>query len=163
MPEATVSAPATILVIGYGSELRGDDAVGPRVAEAVAGWHQPGVRAVGVHQLAPELAEALASARFAIFVDASIDSVESGVQVREIGPAELQAGVGHTGDPRNLLALARALYGRYPRAWLVTVPVARFEFGAALSLEAERGRAEAVRRVVQLLRALAEGGNPRPE
>lgn len=32
------------LVIGYGNELQGDDAVGPRVAEIVASWQLTAIK-----------------------------------------------------------------------------------------------------------------------
>jgi hydrogenase maturation protease len=46
-----------VLVLGYGNTLRRDDAVGPLAAEAVAGWGRPGVLALALPQLLPELAE----------------------------------------------------------------------------------------------------------
>ena len=41
-------SPAGILVIGYGNTLRGDDGVGPKVAEAVAALALPGVSRDGL-------------------------------------------------------------------------------------------------------------------
>ena len=60
----------TVLVIGYGNDLRSDDAVGKRVAEAVATWKLPSVQALAVHQLTPELTVKLTDVDRAIFVDA---------------------------------------------------------------------------------------------
>jgi Ni,Fe-hydrogenase maturation factor len=67
---SSVFGPWSCLVIGYGNDLRGDDGAGPRVAELVRGWRLPGLTAIAVRQLTPELAEPLASAEFALFVDA---------------------------------------------------------------------------------------------
>src|SRR5579871_5606628 len=89
---------APLLVVGYGSELRGDDAVGQRVAEQVGGWGMPLVRAIAQHQLTPELAQPLAGARMAIFVDAAVGNDGERVQVRSIAPATMDGGLGHTGD-----------------------------------------------------------------
>jgi hypothetical protein len=36
-------------VIGYGNTLRGDDGIGPAVAEAVAALGLPGVRVIGAY------------------------------------------------------------------------------------------------------------------
>ena len=66
----TLSPGHPIVVIGYGNELRGDDAIGPAVAEQVAAWGRPDIRAIATRQLLPELAEDLARASLAIFVDA---------------------------------------------------------------------------------------------
>jgi hydrogenase maturation protease len=149
------STDGAAVVIGYGSELRGDDAAGPRAARAVAAWGRPGVRAVAVHQLTPELAEALAAARLAVFIDAAAGTAEGVVCVRRLRPVDAAGALGHTSDPRQLLALARALYGRHPPAWLVTVPAPCLELGAGLSAAAERGLAVALRWVARLVE---EGG-----
>ena len=60
------------LVIGYGNELRRDDGLGPQAARAVAGWGMPGVLALSCHQLTPELAEIVADAEEALFIDAAV-------------------------------------------------------------------------------------------
>jgi hydrogenase maturation protease len=142
---------APALVIGYGNPLRGDDAAGREVAAAVAGWGLPDVQALAVHQLTPELAGPLAGARLAVFVDAYHAPDGGAVNVRRLGRARGPAALGHTGDPRFLLGLAQALYGRRPRAWLVTVPGVDFAFGETLSPAAWDGVRDALRRVAQLL------------
>jgi Ni,Fe-hydrogenase maturation factor len=111
------------------------------------------VRALAVPQLAPELAEEVARARAVVFADACPGP----------GPARLvpltagchSVGLGHACDPAWLLGLTAALYGRRPAAWLLALPAVRFDFGAALSPEAERG-------VGQGLDVLAglDGGGP---
>jgi len=152
------------LIIGYGNTLRGDDGVGPQVAEAVAGWGLPGVRAIAAHQLIPELADALASAEVAIFVDAQLGQTTSmGVSFKPITPDEKCLLDTHSGDPRWLLALTKQLYGRAPSAWLVAIPGANFDFGETLSGLARRGMDEALRRIRALLTSqqnLAYTGQP---
>jgi len=145
------------LVIGYGNALRGDDAAGPEVAEAVAGRGMPGVQALTVPQLTPELAEVLAGARLAVFVDASTGPEAGGVQVLPLRAAERPESLGHTSDPGLLLALAGAVYGRCPPAWIVRVPAVSFQLGAGLSPGAGRGIAAALREVVSLV-APADSG-----
>jgi hydrogenase maturation protease len=139
------------MVVGYGSALRGDDAAGPRVAAAVARWGLPGVRTIAAHQLTPELAVPLSQARTAIFVDARVGG--GGVRVRPLQPANTLSSLDmHIGDPATLLALALALYGRAPRAWLITLPARSFALGAPLSPLARRSLAVARRRIRSLLR-----------
>ena len=141
------------LVIGYGNTLRNDDAVGSRAATVVHGWGLPGVTALAVTQLTPELAEPLATARLAVFVDARLaaegDLPE--VEVRPLEPSGEASTFGHIGDPRRLLALARAVYGSCPRAWLVTVPAADVGLGEGLSPQAKRGLEDALARIAALL------------
>jgi hydrogenase maturation protease len=142
--------PRTSLVVGYGSDLRGDDAAGPRVAAAVARWGLPGVCAIAAHQLTPELAEPLSQARLAIFVDARVGG--GGVRLRPLLPADRLSSLDmHIGDPAALLALAQALYGRAPRAWLITLPAHSFELGAPISPLTRRSLAVARRRIRALI------------
>src|SRR4051812_33735392 len=138
-----------VLVIGYGNTLRGDDAVGPRAASAVASWDLPGVIAKAVPQLTPELAEPLATAHLAIFVDARLAAEGELAEVRSIEPSDPGPGaaLGHVADPGCLLALAQTAYGTSPRSWLVTVPAADFSLGEGLSPVAERGLEEALRQI----------------
>ena len=141
-----------LLMIGYGNELRGDDGAGPQVARAVADWRRPGVRALAVHQLTPELTAELAEAERVVFVDAAVDS--GMVCWRQVAAATGPAPLGHTCDPGWLLALALALDARAPAAWLVTVPARRLDCGAELSPQAERD----VGVVLRQLAALAVNG-----
>lgn len=60
---------------------------------------------------------------------------------------------GHALDPRALLALARRLFGRAPRAWLVTVAAHSFELGAEPSPDCAAGPALAVEAVEDLCAA----------
>jgi hydrogenase maturation protease len=141
-----------LLVIGYGNELRRDDAVGPRAARAVAAWRLPGVEGVATHQLTPELAERIGEAERVVFVDAGQDDV---VLMRPVKPSQTAQVIGHTGEPRGLLALAEALYGRRPEAWLITLPAPELGFGEGLSVAAEHGLAEALRQIRALAGTLA--------
>jgi hydrogenase maturation protease len=140
-----VLGPSSLVVVGYGNPLRGDDAVGPQIALALTEQAQPGVRTFALHQLTPELAEAVAAAHDAIFVDAyRTEAATAAVVLRPITPHNQSQLAGHLSDPRAVLALAYAIYGRYPRAWLLGVPASRFDYGAALSPVATAGVAGAL-------------------
>jgi hydrogenase maturation protease len=145
------NAPPTVLVIGYGNDLRSDDAVGKRVAEAVATWKLPYVQALAVHQLTPELTVRLTDVERAIFVDAYKATHDQEVQVRPLEPFPTGGIAGHTGDPQSLLALTKALYSHCPQAWWVTIPGVNFEVGDSLSLIAKRGVSVALERIDQLI------------
>src|SRR5262249_46784453 len=135
---------------GYGNELRRDDGVGPRLARLVAAWDRTGVRALAVQQLTPELAEDLAGAERAVFVDADASPGEVLVlrALRHAGGPGPR--LGPFGAPRELLALTGALFGRQPTAWLLTIPVEDLRHGEGLSPTAERGLGAALRQVAAL-------------
>jgi len=153
-----------VAVAGYGSTLRGDDAAGYRVARAIAegcASERADVRVlVGVQPL-PEWAAELAEADVAYFVDAAPTAGgAAGVEVVELTPTPVGGMLdGHAASPAALLDLARALYGRAPRAFLVTVPAELFGFADDLSALAAAGVGEAVRLIEERLRA-GEGSRP---
>lgn len=140
-----------VLVIGYGNELRRDDAVGPQTARAAAQLEIPGLRAVAVHQLTPELAEMLAYAARVVFVDADRNG-DGSVRSCPLEPTNISSSLGHLSDPRELLALAEALYGRSLNAWLITVPAPDLDFGEGLSASAERGLIAALQQIALIAR-----------
>jgi hydrogenase maturation protease len=138
-------APDGILVVGYGSELRGDDAAGPVAARRLA---QYGFSALDVHQLTPEIAERSAAARVVFFLDADA-GLPPGEVSRERLDGEVPAPVmGHYATPAGLLQVARTVYGAAPEAWLIRMGCNRFEIGGGLSAEAERAISRAVEEVL---------------
>jgi hydrogenase maturation protease len=139
-----------VLVIGYGNDLLGDDAAGRRTVEAFAQETRTDVQTLSVAQLTPELADSIAHSRRVIFVDTSADPAQQSVRLRPIQAATHSGGIGHASRPGELLALAIALYGRCPSAWMMTLPGNRFTPGQPLSELAQQGVADALLRIRQL-------------
>lgn len=146
----------SILIVGYGNELRGDDGIGPRVAEHIAAANYPGVRVRSVCQLVPELAAELAEARMVLFVDALADPDRTAVELTPVAAEEITDWSTHIADPRTLLALTRAVYRRTPEAWWLKVPGRGFDFGEGLSAVAEEGVRQAVARIKKLIQTTAQ-------
>jgi hydrogenase maturation protease len=146
----TTTTKAQLLVIGYGNTLRGDDGVGPRVAESVGNLRLPGVRTLICQQLSPEHAAPIAQADKVIFVDAAV-AAPSEVQFRELAPGATSQLMAHAADPRIVLALARDVFGHAPQAWWLTIPAEKMEFSEELTPMAQRGCAEAVKKIQSLL------------
>jgi hydrogenase maturation protease len=150
-----------LLVIGYGSTLHSDDAAGQRVAEAVAGWKLPRVRAIAATQLTPEMASEIAQADRVIFVDAALKPIKPRKPQRCFGLVRLHPAGDHDpfllgqhfGDPRALLALAKTLYWACPRARLITIPGVNFNLGEALSPQTHRGIEQALAYIRSLVDA----------
>lgn len=149
------TAPA--LVIGYGSALHNDDAAGLHLAERIAARAYPNVHVLTVTQLVPELAEPIAHSRLVIFADASLHPPRAHRPWRLFGITRLRpsqatwSSLLHHGDPRALLALAQALYGYHPPAWLITIPGERFDLGESLSPLAQQALEQAIAFVERLL------------
>jgi hydrogenase maturation protease len=145
-----------VLVIGYGSLLRGDDAVGRLVADVIARKSLPHVTAISTTQLVPELAAPLAEVRAAIFIDASASEESREIEVQPLTQQDVTIQASHSTGPKELLSLTRECYGRSPHAWLVAVPAAAFSITESLSPTARDNVVSAVHAVEDLLAELLE-------
>ena len=138
------------LVIGVGSSLRRDDAVGRHVAERLDALALGDVAVVVTTQLVPELVEAIAESDRVVFVDASVTADEVTVAV-----IEQLAGSGgsHLFTPPALLGLAEGLGLNCPPAFLVEIPAHDLSVGEGLSDETADLVDDAVAEVLALIRA----------
>lgn len=118
------------LIIGYGSPIRGDDAIGPLAADTLAAGPLPaGVNVISRHILTAELVEDIVGADRVIFLDATVDGEPGEVRVRSLAPdASAMSTMAHFLDPRELLAWSQALYQHEPEAYLVSAAGAFFEY-----------------------------------
>ncbi len=139
------------LLIGYGSTLRQDDGLGWWVASQLAPCYQGSdVRVICAHQLLPEVTASIAKAECVIFVDASVEGCAGSVQVREIQPSR-SFGEVHTVQPPEILRLTDYLYGRCPKAYLVTITGEAFGIGDTLSERAQAAIPQAIIEIKRLL------------
>jgi Ni,Fe-hydrogenase maturation factor len=107
-----------------------------------------------VHQLAPEMAEALTRYSLVVFVDAHVEGAGwEPVHLQEVEPVLTANMISHHLRPASLLALCASLYGRCPRGYLLTVLGHDFDFGEELAPDTSRRADEAVERLLALLRA----------
>jgi hydrogenase maturation protease len=125
------------LVLACGNTLRSDDGIGPWLAQwAEERFHEyPTVRVISRQQWTPDLAEDIAQAEFALFIDCSIESPPGSVSLREVHPLPQAQGLAthHQGAP-ELLALSRDLYNFQPRrASLLTIGAGSAELGETFS------------------------------
>jgi len=133
------------LIIGYGNPARADDGFGYRAAERLPG-------ALAVQQLTPELMETIARATRVIFVDASIGGAPGEVCRHTIVPCRTGPIFTHHLTPEMLVGGALVLYGRAPRAEVVTVCGADWSASENLSPAV----AAALEKVVRALRRLRQ-------
>jgi hydrogenase maturation protease len=144
------------MVIGYGNCLRGDDGVGCVVAARLASQvRQDGdVEVIAAHQLTPELAEPISRAEVAVFVDAACDDPVGTITTRPITPQTRRGRTfGHELTPQRLLGDARALYGRAPPAWQITVSGASWGYSERLSKRVRQAVPHVLHRIDVLLSA----------
>lgn len=159
-------SPRPVFIVGYGNSLRGDDAVGQEVAQAL--WelreHSADLAAASItwaHQLTPEMAPELAASGFGIFVDAAAGNRPAGSVTVEVlgggcrgaGAPAVATGCWQDLGPRQLLRLALDLYGNAPPAVLVSVGAGSMEPGVGLSPAVEAALPNAVAAVRLVLAA----------
>lgn len=116
---------ARCLLLACGNTLRGDDGIGPWLAD----WAQqrfedePGLRIISRQQWTPELAADIADADAVLFVDCSTADAPGSIQLQDVEPATDSEGVStHQVSAAQLLGMARELYDSLPRrAQLLTV------------------------------------------
>jgi hydrogenase maturation protease len=151
-----VSQPSTVLLIGYGNPLRGDDGLGHRVIDAlgeVLGPNTP-VKMLKMLQLDVVLAGQLADQKLIVFVDAAANHAAAApvsVVPLSVDPMPALSLASHALTPTALVALTHWLYGRSPRAALVAITGHDFSFGSTLSAAAEALIPEAVRAILAIL------------
>ena len=162
--------PARCLILACGNTLRGDDAIGPWLAQ----WAEehfaadPRVRVLSRQQWTPELAEEVAAAHSVLFIDCSVESAPGAISVIPVGPASAGPGLAthHTGAP-ELLTLAQELYGSLPhQALLLTVGAGSTElregFSPAVTAALPEGYDLLETTVTQLLAIPDPSTYPRP-
>ena len=132
------------LVIGIGNPLRSDDGVGWRVVEALLAHAPARIDGKTVHQLTPELAEALQGIERVAFIDAAVDEEPGRIGSRRVVAERARLRGSHGLAPDELLGLAEWLgIQPIPEARLFTIGAQSLEHGSRLSEIVE----EAVERV----------------
>ena len=161
------------LVVGYGSSLRGDDAVGQRVVLKLQRQRYKTPTLASAHFvvaecLTPELAEDLAGAGVAVFVDAACDGRPAGeVTVHPVAASDVATAAGPEGvaaggcweelRPETLLGLACCLYEGAPPAFVVSVGIGSTPVGEELSAPVEAAVAKAVLAAEEILETWESG------
>ena len=139
------------LIIGYGNPLRSDDGAGWQAARLLEERIQnPDVTVLARHQLTPELADDLSRVDRVIFIDASTAQTPGTFAWKEIHPAPAAPeAFSHDCDPPALLALARALFGVSPQAFMLEIGAGDFGYGGRLSPVVEARMEEVVELVLK--------------
>lgn len=128
---------APVLVLACGNPSRGDDALGPVLAERLERWLErsgtQGVEVLVDFQLGPEHALDLEGRTRVLFVDAEVGSAAP-FRFARVEPRPATNPSSHAFSPEAVLGVARrVLSGPLPEAELLAVAGERFELGEALS------------------------------
>jgi hydrogenase maturation protease len=129
---------APILVIAVGNPSRGDDALGPMLAERLEAWAAPDVEVLTDFQLQVEHALDLAGRELVIFIDAGV-ATWAPYEVRSVEPDGSPTHTSHALSPETVLAVcARLVDTPLPVALLLCVRGESFGLGEPLSAAGRR-------------------------
>lgn len=148
------TAGTKVLIIGYGSPIRGDDAIGPLVADRLEREGVPeGVAVISRHILTAELVADLVEHDRVVFLDAAVDGPPGEVRCRQLAPdAGAMSTMAHFLDPRELLAWCETLYGQIPETFLVSACGTSFDYANySLTPDAEAAIEPMIEQVRQLI------------
>jgi hydrogenase maturation protease len=122
--------PAKVVVIGFGSPIRGDDAYGPLVADQLAEELQlPGLEVFSRHILTAEMVELLYDASLVLFIDAAAEGAVGRIREQPLAPRrDVSEAIAHSVDARGLLAWAESLYGHAPPARMLSTRGVTFDY-----------------------------------
>jgi hydrogenase maturation protease len=156
----TLDCPDAVLVIAWGNPLREDDGVAWHVLEGLRSLKprpsRPALLLRHAHQLAPEMAECVSRAQGVVFIDARRDGAPGEVRGEAVTPSAGSNPLAHSLSPQALLLFAEQLYGRAPRAVVLSVAGERFGMGESLSPVVRRALPRAIRAVVRQAKAWAQ-------
>jgi hydrogenase maturation protease len=129
---------APVLVLAVGNPSRGDDALGPLLAELLEAAALPGVEVITEFQLQVENALDLEGRERVIFVDAGVGT-GGPFELREAGPAADFLHTSHALSPEAVLATYVRVRGEAPPpSAILCVRGESFELGKGLSETASK-------------------------
>ncbi len=139
------SADPSLTVFAWGNTARGDDAIGPILAERLRAMEVPGLRVIEDHQLNIEHVTDMTSDSATLFIDASLE-IEEGFRLERIGPSKDGNFSTHAISPQALLNVyEQTMKKPAPDAWLLHVAARDFGLGEELGEVATRAIDEADR------------------
>lgn len=141
-----------ILLIGYGSTLRGDDGIGQIIARRFDGHlYGEALQVISCHQLTPDLVEPVSRADRVIFVDASEVGSPGEIRRTQVVPAAVDGAFTHNVNPASLLATAADWYGVHRHGEMVSVTGRKFDYSETLSPEVEASISDAMNLIARII------------
>ncbi|MCE5340581.1 MAG: hydrogenase maturation protease [Planctomycetaceae bacterium] len=115
-----MTAEIKVLLIGYGNPARGDDGLGPAVAEIIEQKKIPGVTVDSDYQLTVEDSAQVAENDVVIFVDASVDCAEP-FSFEPLMAKESSGFSSHSVEPAEVAALAESLFNSPAKCFMLGI------------------------------------------
>ena len=151
------SGPKRVLVLGYGHPGRRDDALGPRLAEALDRMSLPDVDVETAYELRAEDAATVADHDIVVFVDADV-SCPDPFELRPVLPAGEPRSAANPLTPETVLSMAWKYLEAMPEAYVLAIRGEDFGGGSeGLSDRARRNLFAALGFIEKFLEKRASG------
>ena len=146
------------LIVGFGSEIRGDDAFGPQVAYELQDRVHPEVVVETCQGLTPDIALTISEVDIVIFVDCAVGPEPGKINHQLITPSDDKSlSMVHFLSPESLLTWCGSLYGKLPEAHVFTVTGKCYDISNSLTEPVLNAFPQVVEQVLSLL---AQNGLP---
>lgn len=143
-----------VLVIGYGNPARGDDGLGPALAERIERLALPEVSVDADYQLSVDHAALAAEHDVVVFADATTQG-DAPFTFTPVTATTDRSFSTHAATPGQVVHLATTCFGAAPRAWLLAIRARRLgDFDETLSAEARADLEAAVTHVTGFIEGL---------
>lgn len=151
------------LVVGYGNTIRGDDGLGPHIAQGLDIEKFPPssrVKVLSLPQPDISLVSEFSDVDIVIFADARCDDDDALLRVERIetnAPGSCLAHSSHALGIHELLAIAAGWYGKQPTCFLIKPKGFDFSIGETLSEQAEKAALQASQAIYRLIERHVSG------
>jgi hydrogenase maturation protease len=159
-----LNAMSRVLIIGCGNPLRCDDGLAWRAADELSRRDLPeNIEIIMQHQLTPELAFAVRKVDTVLFLDAAQDGDAGELRCEPVKSLPTSSSISHEFSPSAILGLAQELYGKTPRAFLLSLCGECFEHGEKLSKSVEQRLPHLLALIVQMAQKYTAAETMAPE
>ncbi|MBL4701071.1 MAG: hydrogenase maturation protease [Phycisphaeraceae bacterium] len=140
------------LIIGFGSEIRGDDAFGPQIACLLEDIVHPAVMVDICQGLTPDIALTISEVDLVIFIDCAVGNEPGRIKHQCITPSDDKSlSMVHFLSPESLLTWCGSLYGKLPQAHVFTVTGQCYEISDNLTELVQQAMPKVIDQVLELL------------
>jgi hydrogenase maturation protease len=123
-----------VLIIAYGNPLRSDDGIAWHAADLLRmRLSSEDAEIICVHQLMPELAEAVSHSEGILFLDARANGKAGQILRTRVSLGAESPACSHSLTPEQLMAVSRLLYAVTPTAYEISITGESFTHGEDLS------------------------------
>lgn len=114
------------IIVGYGNELRGEDAFGVDAIKELKKFHLKNTKLISAFQLTPEIVLELLEADEIIFIDACSNEKNHYALACSLS-VQSHFNLSHHISPRTIIAMLESLYEKHPNFFIYSMMTKSFD------------------------------------